>query len=856
MAGVLFPGGCGCERAFDRTSPADFTQLGVTLRIDPVKLSIEVGDEEGRGGALVAGPDGFFRVGLRADEDEGRFHKPGQPDEDLIWLFATSAVWSGPEQESLTIQMESKDGKQKAVANLAVPEGDKWAEFFSLDFSVDVPDRDVALIAVDFELREGEHVVGGGERFGGVDLLGRVIPLYFAIDSRFDSGLNESHAPVPFFTTNKGLSALFETERPGAFDVGHTDEGRLTARFHGNALALRLIAGEPAENVAAHNRLMGLPPLPPRWIFAPQQWRNDHHVDVDAEGNVTRSGQDRFNDDAAAMRDLFIASTAMWIDAPWSTGHNTFEFNTVQFPDPPAIFSEAERLGYRIIVWATEHLNRSEDSGQMVGMPEHGSLELFQHFGSKGWLVQDANGDPLVLPWGRGQGGHVDFTVEEARRAYIDLMDPLIASGVRGFKLDYGESMRPELLGLSAEETILFGDGTTTEVQHTRYARLYHETYIEALERHHPDDWFIITRTGGIYDQKNGTTIWPGDLDVGWKRHLEILDDGKLAVGGLPAAISGGLSLGMSGYPLYGSDIGGYRGGPLTDELHMRWTQYASMFPVMQLGGGAGNHNPWHAEDFSPETLANYQRYARLHMDLLPLWETLTLWAATTGYPPIQPAGLFFDHEDAWADPDAFVVGERIFVAPVVEEGATTRTFHLGEGTWVNYLDGSVLEGPGSHTVDAPVDTLPVYVRAGAVIPRADPRLQTLVEAEDPSVGDPEQFGNALVVWTTAGPDDVLRTSYGTELTQTQMDDATVEVAVKDHQFDRIVVILQTHSAGGPHANSIIQSGAVSESADLDAFWNCASVCAYREDGRLYYSATEFPITSGTTHSITVRFGG
>ena len=163
---------------------------------------------------------------------------------------------------------------------------------------------------------------------------------------------------------------------------------------------------------------------------------------------------------------------------------------------------------------------------------------------------------------------------------------------------------------------------------------------IRVLQEEHPDDWYVITRTGGIHDQRNGTTIWPGDLENDFEPAGVVQDDGNVSIGGLPGAISGGLSVTLSGYPLYGSDIGGYRGGTPNTEVLLRWAQFGALSTVMQLGGGGtgdATHFPWDDRYDTETAIPIYRRYARLHMRLLPTLEAIVKKAVTTGHPPLLP---------------------------------------------------------------------------------------------------------------------------------------------------------------------------------------------------------------------------
>jgi alpha-D-xyloside xylohydrolase len=776
-------------------------------------------------------------VALRPNDDDGaRYHRPERPDEELEWLHARNVLISAPgvAQKAL-FELVDDSGAVRATAG--VRRGPGRDGFEHIDIEVGLRDIDVAMLSVCWSLGADEHVVGGGERFTGVDLRGTTVPLAFNLGG-FTSGTNEAHAPVPFLATSGGFGLYVESERPGAFDVGDSDERRLVARFHGNSLRLRVREGTIEGNVAAFARHVGLPPRPPLWVLAPQQWRNEHSVTVENDV-VTVTGRDRALDDARIMRERGIPNTALWIDAPWSTGHNTFQWNEVQFPEPQAMIDELERQGFRVIVWATEHLNRSDDQDQMYGMPAYGSLDLFNQFADEGWLVPTPTGGTFTFPWGRGDGGYVDFTNPDAVAAFQELMRPLVRMGVRGFKLDYGEVMRPELLGLT-NTTVAFADGSTTETMHTRYARLYHEAYLEVLQQEHPDDHYIITRTGGLYDQRNGVTIWPGDLDNDWLAAGEADpdEDDDPAVGGLPAAIQGGLSLSMSGYPLYGSDIGGYRGGTPTPEVLIRWMQFGAVSTVMQLGG-AGSHNPWDADNFPPETVDVYKRYADLHMDLLFFFERLVERASVNGEPPLVPLGVHMrDDAGGWEDRHTFLLGRDLLAAPVVEEGATTRLVRVPDGEWIGWWDDVVQVGPTSVSIDAPLEVLPLFQRVQTPVILAHPDLVTAVPADDPAIGDIESHGALRRVRVAAGVDNV---AYGVGLraSATTSGDA-VEVSTTSDDARPWAVELRLRADGvGPARDAAVRvdGDAPSEVEDETALWACDAACVLREDARVLVHA-------------------
>lgn len=680
-------------------------------------------------------------VGLRRDSDDGSqwidishalAAPPAVDDVDLLRAGAARVVRDAGGNLIVEVSLNDDDGVARGVAR--VVEGARREGFVDVDISVvsdEFGDADIAFVGACFGLADDEHAVGGGERFQGPDLRGTVTPLVFSAPEPTASGTNEAHVPVPFLATTRGLGLYVESERVGAFDVGNSVDGALQVRFLGPSLPLRLRAGASTEgaasterisdNVKAHARLLGLPRPPPRWALAPMQWRNDLETSSDAAGNLTSTGTDMLNGDVDEILARALPFSTVWIDAPWETGYNTFVVNDVQLPAFTEALQRLDDNGMHALVWATEHINTSDDSDQAVGMPAFASRALFERFRDEGFLVLEDSGAPFTFPWGRGQGAFVDFTNDAACDAWVENMRPLLERGIRGFKLDYGESMRPDLLGLFENSLPVFADGSTTQTQHTRYARLYHECYIRGLESVHGDDWFIITRTGGVFDQKNGVAIWPGDIDADFQRFGDNDDgSGDFAVGGLPSGIGAYLSLAMSGYPLYGADIGGYRGDRVTAEAFARFAEFSSLSTIFQVGGGS-NQAPWDTDlDVVAEEFA---AAARLKMSLWPMFET---WIARAskggdGTPVVVPLGVFMSGDDsvdeaAWADRDAFVVGDVLAAFPVVVDGARSRAVRVPQGRWFGLRDGRAVAGPTTAVVPAPLGEMPMFLRAGAVL--------------------------------------------------------------------------------------------------------------------------------------------
>ncbi|MDB4952974.1 MAG: uncharacterized protein JWO36_543 [Myxococcales bacterium] len=575
-----------------------------------------------------------------------------------------------------------------------------------------------------------EPIFGTGDAPVSPNVAGSVREMQLRVDPTSESSLNETHVPVPLaLWPRRGVGLFVADDRPGALDLGKTTPDRVTATFAAPSRGTYKVyiyratnLAPPSQLVDIYQRLSARPAIPPRWAFAPMQWRN------------TWDSSSQVIGDADAMRTRHIPGSTMWIDNPWQTGYNTFEIDPARFAQPQQLVADLEARGFHVVFWSTPYVDQS---GITAGD--------FSEARSKHFLVTDDGGSPLVYPWQNGPGALVDFSHAGAVPWWQDRIKRVTDVGARGFKLDFGEEIVPELGGTIVTMLLDAGDNT---VMHNRYAGLYHQAYLGALPQ---GDGFLLTRAGAWGEQQFNTAIWPGDLDSDFSLHGVDNGKGKSNVGGLPSAISRGLSLSVSGYPFYGSDIGGFRDGPNqgapTTEVLLRWAEYAALGTIMQLGGGGPSHDPWDTTLFTPGADAIYKQYAELHMLLDPYLWTLAQDGLVT-----QPAAFAYECD---CDPMMFLLGHDILVAPVVTAGATTREVVLPPGTWVDKWTGARITGDGhtSITVSAPLAQIPMWYRAGSLIPMFARAADTLLPATAPGVTSYEDaaFGSELRFIVTPG---------------------------------------------------------------------------------------------------------
>jgi len=297
------------------------------------------------------------------------------------------------------------------------------------------------------------------------------------------------------------------------------------------------------------------------------------------------------------------------------------------------------------------------------------------------------------------------------------------------------------------------------------------------------------------------SAIWAGDQS----------SDFNLATG-LASAIIAGQSAGLSGFPFWASDIGGYFGTP-TDELFIRWAQFGAFSPIMQTHG-LGKREPW---AFAPETLAIYRRYAQLHMDLLPYIYTAARRAVETGLPIMRALALEFPQDaGVWGAPSIaqhsgrdratvaerveapaapsiaqhsgrdlaeheYCFGDRLLVAPVYWGGERVRLAYLPAGAWRDFWTGAAYAGGQTVRLAAGLDTIPVLARAGSLIPLLDPSADTCLPTENPAL---RVAGDDLRLWIYGGADGAFELHDGTRFA---WDDAGATLTITDSPVARQV---------------------------------------------------------------------
>jgi alpha-glucosidase (family GH31 glycosyl hydrolase) len=567
------------------------------------------------------------------------------------------------------------------------------------------PDGDPLRVAADWRRRSDEHFVGLGARHSTqFDQAGRALQL--GADRRYTGpdcppdllaggGIPQGdYAPVPWFVSSRGYAVWVRSDANGVrFDFGG-DRVATSTRCSAGPLRIDLLCDPtPAARLRAFCHMTGFPPVLPEWGYGFWKSRDVYEH------------QDDVLDDFEGLRRHDIPVDAIVLDSPWATQYNTWEINPYQFPDGPGLIRRMRSDGVRTVVWVTPWVNTDSRDGQIPPQPESDRLHrepapnyapgaAVGAYVRSGSLAEDPE-EPFVTQWWMGTGSPVDFTSPVGEEWWREQAKRLLELGVEGIKADDGE-------GYYMPDGVRLADGRSGADAAWALGGLYRLSMQRALDEVHPGRGVLFGRSGWTGQHAVGVT-WGGD---------QASDFWSLRV-----LVVATLSAACSGFSNWSHDVGGYLGHRLVErcppELLVRWVQFGCFTPLMQAHGRMPQE-PW---NYSEHVLELYRAYVRLHEQLVPYVRAAAVTASRTGLPIVRPLCLIEPSDPrGWEIGDSYGYGPALWVAPVLEEEAREREVALPRGDWIETWSGRLVRGGVEIVVDAPLEQIPVWVRAGSIV--------------------------------------------------------------------------------------------------------------------------------------------
>lgn len=549
-------------------------------------------------------------------------------------------------------------------------------------------------VGATFNAARDEHLYGMGqnqESLSGIDLRGRVLEC----KHWYDAPAGESVC-VPFMVSSKGYGIVWDNPSVTRFQGAVHDRTVFQSQV-GERVSFFVITGDtPNALYSGYARLTGKTPIPPKAAFGLIQ------------SKARYASQDEVMNVANTYRQKKYPLDMMVVDWFYWTRMGQMDINPAEFPDPDGMNKKLHEMGMQTIIsiWP-----RYETSGR-----------YFNELDAKGYLLKDKDGKTVDgLPFRNDRtGGLIDSTNPKARQWFFDKARDNVLS--HGFDYPWLDETEPDLVPSGFFYSIGSGD---------RYFNLFPLVHVEGfadnMRAWKPNKRvLILARAAYLGSQRTGALFWSSDVRSTWEA--------------LARQVPTGLNMAASGIALWSSDIGGWQGLPATTlatkaplldpsdardvvgqyhdypELMARWFQYGTFTPTLRLHGQRKAAEIW---AFGKQAEAVMAKYDTLRYQLIPYIYSQAKFTHDTGAPFMRPLWMDFPNDPKVADIGTqYMFGPAFLVAPVTEQGQVEKDVYLPAGSdWYDFWTNQKHAGGQWVKTAAPIDRIPVYVKAGSIVP-------------------------------------------------------------------------------------------------------------------------------------------
>src|SRR2546425_7607801 len=550
-----------------------------------------------------------------------------------------------------------------------------------------------------------EHFYGLGEKAARLDKRRGFFVNWNSDTPGYTEGRDPIYQTVPFYIGLQKGSAygiFFDNSYRSYFDFGRLSQERVWFGAEGGEMNYYFFYGPSIKKILGrYADLTGHMPMMPLWSLGVQQCRYSYYPQSVVEEVVRQ------------YRERDLPLDVIYLDIHYMNGYRVFTFDTRRFPDPAALTEKLAKQGVKTIVIVDPGV---KDQPAVVGatpissvkpelQPQDQRYYVFDQGMERKYFQHRKSGELFIPRVWPGDSVFVDFTLPEARRWWGDLHRAYTDNGVAGIWNDMNEpSDFVDQSGKNQIDVVSYDEGENSTHAKNRnvFALLMARATYEGLAHLQPDRRpFVITRAGYAGIQRY-STMWTGDTNSTWDS--------------LALNVPMFTTLGLSGEPFVGSDVGGFI-GRANGEFLVRSYQIGFLAPFFR------NHHAIDGYDQEPWRFGKYyediiRKYLKLRYQLLPFLYTTLEAAHRTGVPLFRPLMLNYqDDSNTYNLDDQFMIGDDLLVAPIVKPDLTSRLVYLPRGVWYDFWTNKKYDGDKIIRVDAPLETVPMFVRGEAVIP-------------------------------------------------------------------------------------------------------------------------------------------
>jgi len=480
--------------------------------------------------------------------------------------------------------------------------------------------------------------------------------------------------PIPFMLSTAGFGLYLNSGYRSHFDIGQLIEDELAISVFGNGVDLFIIVQEELSDIVCeYSKLTGHAPLPPKWAFG--YWQS----------TTKNVGQKTLIENIQEFKEKSVGLSVIAIDPVWQKFPlQNLQWNEEYFPKPQQFIDEVKKQNIQLALWTAPFLNSNSAA--------------YKEAVENGYVLVDEEGKPGHITWWIGEKAVViDFSNPQAAQWWGDKIGELVRQGVKVIKTDGGDTNQtPPFLYTK--------NGVSFKQAHNLYPLMFARGVYDSMKRHSAGERVTTWQRTAYAGQQKYGCLWGGDQ--------------KADFSGGRVLIKAGQQAGMMGIPFWSHDMGGFSGCIPTEEYFIRSYQWGLLSPLSRAHGPVTK--PWEKGDLAEKITS---KYIALRYRLLPYIYSLGWQSHKTGM-PIMRAMLLEYQEDpnVFSTEYQYMLGKDILVAPIFEPSGepnytAKREIYLPKGKWYDFWTGQLYVGPRKIRYTADIDTLPLFVKAGAIIP-------------------------------------------------------------------------------------------------------------------------------------------